>query len=88
MPNHTVQAAAEGLPKSSRAASPAPSLVFVSDHLSEAAHLLEAIWMSAEAMTQTAEREAIRSVLHYASQLVTGARDDVDAYRATKAVAA
>jgi hypothetical protein len=57
----------------------APSLVFVSDHLSEAAHLMEAIWMAAEAMMQSEEREAIRAVLHYASRLVKGARDDVDA---------
>jgi hypothetical protein len=35
--------------------------------------------MAGEAMTQTAEREAIRAVLDYASKLVTGARDDVDA---------
>jgi len=62
----------------------APSLVFVSDHLSEAAHLMEAIWMAAEAMMQSEEREAIRAVLHYASKLVKDARDDVDAYRATQ----
>ncbi|MET4635000.1 hypothetical protein [Kaistia defluvii] len=67
----------------------APSLVYVSDHLSEAAHLMEAIWMAAEAMMQSEEREAIRAVLHYASKLVKGARDDVDAVLgAQKAVAA
>jgi hypothetical protein len=62
----------------------------VSDHLSEAAHLVEAAWMAAADLSQPAEREAIRSVLHYVAILVTGARDDVDAYRAAtrKAVAA
>lgn len=61
----------------------------VSDHLSEAAHLVEAAWMAAADLSQPAEREAIRSVLHYVTILVTGARDDIDTYRATqKAVAA
>lgn len=56
----------------------------VSDHLSEAAHLVEAAWMAAADLSQPAEREAIRSVLHYVTILVTGARDDVDAYRAAR----
>lgn len=75
MPNHTVQAAAEGLPKSS-----APRLNNVSDHLSEAVHILEAIWMAAADISQGRESEAIRTVLHLAQRLVEGARDDVDAY--------
>lgn len=71
------------------ASAPVARLNEVSDHLSEAAHLVEAAWMAAADLSQPAEREAIRSVLHYVTILVTGARDDVDTYRAAKkAVAA
>ena len=56
----------------------------VSDHLSEAAHILEATWMAAADISQKSESEAIRTVIHLAQRLVEGARDDVDAYRASR----
>lgn len=56
----------------------------VSDHLSEAHHILEAVWMAAANINEASESEAIRTVLHLAQRLVEGARDDIDAFRATQ----
>ncbi|WEK51576.1 MAG: hypothetical protein P0Y66_06190 [Candidatus Kaistia colombiensis] len=76
------------MPVAEIAACPAPSLVSVSDNLSEARHLLEAAWMAAVDISQPNESEAMRVLLNLVSQLVEGARDDVDAYRVAKAVTA
>lgn len=69
------------LPKPS---DPSVRLSNVSDHLSEALHIMECIWMAAADLNQATESEAIRTVMHLAQRLVEGARDDVDAYRTTQ----
>lgn len=63
---------------------PTMRLTDVSDHLSEALHIMEAVWMAAADISQSSESEAIRTVVHLAQRLVEGARDDIDAYRATQ----
>jgi hypothetical protein len=62
------------------ASAPAPKLFDVSDHLSEALSLIEAVYMAAGSLNVVTDRDAIRSVLHHVTLLVTGARDDVDAF--------
>jgi hypothetical protein len=57
-----------------------PKLFDVSDHLSEALSLIEAVYMAAGSLNVVTDRDAIRSVLHHATLLITGARDDVDAF--------
>jgi hypothetical protein len=53
----------------------------VSDHLTEAANIIEAAWMAAADLSQPSERDAMRTILHVASQLVEGAVADIDTYR-------